>query len=79
MAPESNEQYQLEETGRKIKEIVSRVISEREELEGKEVEGLSAHEYKTLEMEQQIKILKIEQELDVARMELSRMRREGYS
>ena len=40
---------------------------------------VNAHEYKTIEMEQQVKILGLEKTLQNARQELSMIRKMGYS
>jgi hypothetical protein len=47
------------------------------EIEG-EVEGMSAHGFKVVEMEQQVRILELEKELEGARYRLAAIRRQGY-
>jgi hypothetical protein len=43
-----------------------------------EIGGMSSHQFKVVEMEQQVKILELEKDLESARFKLAAIRRQGY-
>ncbi|KAI9307340.1 ANTH domain protein [Cunninghamella echinulata] len=61
-----------------VKQVKSLVAQKSDQLDNIDFNKLSVHEFKRREMEQQVKILKLDSELTNARRILAEMRRSGY-
>ncbi|CAO3660170.1 unnamed protein product [Umbelopsis vinacea] len=83
----SRTQERLELAAKAVKDATSELVKQVKELVAKQVQDdglkidfnkLSVHDFKRQEMEQQVKILKLDSELVNARRVLAEMRRSGY-
>ncbi|KAI8579900.1 hypothetical protein K450DRAFT_187864 [Umbelopsis ramanniana AG] len=83
----SRTQERLELAAKAVKDATSELVKQVKELVAKQVQDeglkidfnkLSVHDFKRQEMEQQVKILKLDSELVNARRVLAEMRRAGY-
>ncbi|KAI8903284.1 ANTH domain-containing protein [Gorgonomyces haynaldii] len=82
----SKTQDRLESAAQSVREAVKLLVKaakdaaklQSESLAREQVQSMSKHEAKVKEMEQQVKILQLEKELQTARYQLGEMRKQGY-